>query len=449
MTASTTPPTGDSLGGSISWFGLSYLLSIMGFLALNALAARTLGTEDFGRFVVIYTVSLVAGQVGLLGVHRAGVREVARLERFDLPEATALKDDLRTVSLTSLPLVALAVGIGTAVAMDSGGGSVLSLGIATIGLSYLSGQQKLASHYLRGLGRVRSAGLLEGRSGGGLITVLQAALLGASMAAGLEPQLGTVIALLALAYLVPIIWGRVVISGFWPRSRRRLNHVRRLAVIWRRDWRFFVLSTASSGSQYVEVWLAGALLVATDSSYFSAGHRLASLLVLPLASLQVVTSPVISRLWHRQEPSTLQSLVRTGASVASVCTLLLTIPLLLAPNLVMEVVFGSAFEQAGTVLLIVAIGMFGNVVSGLCGAVLSMTGHEGTSAAVTVASLLLRVSVGLWAASQYGLIGLAISFSVITVVHNAALALLAVRLTGIVTVPTVRPNPRLFLRLRG
>ncbi|MGB5951812.1 MAG: hypothetical protein WBG57_04755 [Ornithinimicrobium sp.] len=449
MTTSTGSPAGGSLGGSISWFGVSYLLSITGFLVLNALAARALGIEDFGRFVVIYTASLVAGQIGLIGVHRAGVREVARLERFDLPHATDLKDDLQTVSLTSLPLVAVVVGLGSSIVFGSAEDPNLILGISVSGLTYFSGQQKLVSHYLRGLGRIGAAGLLEGRSGGGLVTVLQAGLLAVWMAAGFRTGLSTLVILLTCAYVVPTIWGRLVVRSFWPRGKHALNHIGRLRVLWSRDWRFFVLSTASAASQYVEVWLAGALLIAADSSYFSASHRLASLLVVPLASLQVVTSPVISRLWNRRELVNLQSLARTAASAATVVTLLLTIPILVAPDQVMGLIFGSAFAQAGIVLLAVSVGMLGNVVSGLCGAVLSMTGHEGASAAVTVASFVLRVSLGLWAGSQYGLIGLAISFSAITVMHNLTLALMAVRLTGVITVPTVLPEPRLVLRLRG
>lgn len=437
-----------SLGGSVWWFALSYVMSVAGFVGLNALAARALGTDDFGRFVVVYTLALVLGQVGLLGVHRAGVREVARLVSFESAEARDLRDDLGTVSRTCLPAVAVGGGATLALALGDDEGSFLLVGTVIAALIYLTGQQKLTSNYLRGMGRVRFAGVLEGRSGGGLVVILQAALLALVMAVEANPGLTAVLAVISCGYVVPIGIGRAIISRQWVVTRRKVNHVVRLATIWRRDWRFFALSTASSTSQYVEVWLAGAVLVAADTSYFSAGHRLASLLVIPLASMQVVASPAISRLWHQQELGTLTALVRTAATLATVVTGVLLIPLMIAPDRAMSAVFGAAFADAGTVLVLLAIGMLGNVVSGLCGAVLSMSGHEGRSAVATVISLLLRLVLGFWAATSYGVIGLAVSTSVITVLLNGWLAWIAFR-TGVTTLPTARPRPRLFFQVRG
>jgi Sulfotransferase domain len=70
-----------SIAESIVWFGVSYLAAILGYLAVNAAAARMLGPDDFGHFVIIYTSSIAVVQLGLLGVHRAGLREAARILR--------------------------------------------------------------------------------------------------------------------------------------------------------------------------------------------------------------------------------------------------------------------------------------------------------------------------------------------------------------------------------
>lgn len=442
------PSRGDSLGGSIGWFSASYTLNVIGFLGLNALAARALGTAEFGGFVLIYTVAVVLGQVGLVGVHRTGVREVARLTRYDDRLAGDLRGDLTTISRTALPATAIVTGIAVAIVARAEVTPEL-LGVATGVLVYLTGQQKLAAGYLRGLGHVRLSGLLEGRSGGGLITVTQALLVALLLWVVPRPGLTAVTATVAAAYVLPVIWGRVVINRRFTAARRRIKHPRRFLHICRRDWRFFLVSTATSISQFVELWLAGAILVAADSSYFSAGHRLASLLVIPLAALQVVCSPVISRLWHSRDLATLTTLVRTAATAALIANVGLLVILLVAPGATMARVFGPAFASAGPVLVILAIGMLGTAVSGLGGALLSMSDHEGRAAVITVTTLALRVLCGVWAGTSYGLTGLAASSAAITIGHNLWLVFAARRLTGISTLPTAHPRPRLFLRLRG
>jgi uncharacterized membrane protein YfcA len=67
-----------SLRGSIGWFALSYAGAILGYLAVNAFAARLLD-DEFGYFVIAVTASTLLGQLGLIGVHRGGLREAARL----------------------------------------------------------------------------------------------------------------------------------------------------------------------------------------------------------------------------------------------------------------------------------------------------------------------------------------------------------------------------------
>ncbi|MGB3794970.1 MAG: hypothetical protein WA957_01550, partial [Alteraurantiacibacter sp.] len=310
-------PPRRSLSGAIGWFAVSYALAIVGFLGTNALAARALGPAAFGTFVIVYTISVVIGQVGLLGVHRAGVREVARLTRFDDSQARGLRDDVRTVSLTSLPLVSV-VASGTAAALFAGDlDKPLVFGGSTAALMYLSGQQKLASGYLRGLGCVGLAGMLEGRSGGGLIALSQAIFLALLLLWHSAPSVSTVLLAVAAAHLAPVAWGHHVIRRHWRTGPPVSGHATRLIAIVRRDWRFSLLSIAASASQYVEVWVGGLVLTASDSSYFSASHRLASLLVIPLASLQVICSPAISRMWEQRSLTALTGLVRTAATLAS------------------------------------------------------------------------------------------------------------------------------------
>ena len=72
-----------SVWGALVWFTGSYGVALIGYVLINAIASRMLGRQDFGYFVIAITATTLIGQIGLLGVHRSGLREAARLELTD------------------------------------------------------------------------------------------------------------------------------------------------------------------------------------------------------------------------------------------------------------------------------------------------------------------------------------------------------------------------------
>jgi hypothetical protein len=81
------------------WFVGSYGVAIVGYVVLNAAASRLLGAQDFGYFVVAITATTLLGQIGLLGVHRSGLREAATMDLTDLEGLALLRRGVRAVSL--------------------------------------------------------------------------------------------------------------------------------------------------------------------------------------------------------------------------------------------------------------------------------------------------------------------------------------------------------------
>ncbi|MDN5895978.1 MAG: hypothetical protein L0H93_18375, partial [Nocardioides sp.] len=156
------------------WFAFSYGGAILGYLAVNAAAARLL-EERYGYFVIALTVSTVVGQLALVGVHRGGLREAARLQPDDLDTLRDLRRGVRVVTLLTLPLAAVGAAGGTYLLLgDVTPGSRVTVALGMGVLVWLGGHQKLWANYLRGFGQVRFASLLEGRSGGSIVSLGQA-----------------------------------------------------------------------------------------------------------------------------------------------------------------------------------------------------------------------------------------------------------------------------------
>lgn len=452
MRAAPGPSRRVSLVRALVWFAVSYGLAIAGYAAANAVAGRWFGRESYGVFVIIVTVSAAVGQLGLLGTHRGGLRAAAQLEEAGGEEPTLLllRRDAAVASRLSLPLAGLVAGAVVFAVSDA----VLLTRIATsVGfmlLVVLSGQQKLWANYLRGLGHVRQASLLEGRSGGALVSFTQAVLLFSAWQ--LAPQLGLAgaVGALVVGFAVPVlIAGRVVSRRLSAVASSELALLRSLPGTIQRNWRFAVnqLSVYIAGA--VEIWIAGLLLSDEGASEFAAAQRLALLVAIPLASIQVVFAPVSARLLGRGEHKELEVVLRTGGTLALLITSVLWIPMLVAPGPLLSLMFGSEFAVAAVPLLLLTFGNLANVASGLCGTALVMSRHEGAVAATQSVSSLARIVFGAAAAVAYGVIGLAVASAAVTTLTYGALWWQAHRRLGLWTHATLRPQWGVLRRTRS
>ena len=441
-----------SLLGALRWFAVSYGFAVLGYLVINAVASRWLGLADFTDFVIVLTVSTVLGQLSLVGVHRGGLRDAAVLEQGAGDDAARLRDlrsGARSARLVTLPAGAL---VGAAVFYAVTGGdpaqrlvSALCFGL----LVHLSGLQKLWANYLRGLGEVRLASLLEGRSGGGVVSIAQALLMVAAWQLVPGSELTGAMVALVLGYAVPVAYSGRRVTRHW-------RHLPADGGLWgdvtgsvRRSWRFAVNQLSAYLGGNIELWIAALLLIDSQASLFSAAQRLALLLAIPLTSVQVVFAPVAARMLASGDTVRLQRVLRTGGTFAALVSAVLLLPMLTLPGPVLGVVFGSRFEPAATVLFLLTLGIAANVLSGLCGTALTMSHREGFVAGVQATGVAMRILVGGAAAHVFGLTGLAVAATVITALTYLTLWLSARRMLSLWTHPTLRPSLGVLRRTDG
>ena len=432
------------------WFALSYGVAILGYLVLNAAASRLLGPTDFGYFVIAITVTTLIGQIGLLGVHRSGLREAARMDLSDVEGLAQLRRGVRAVSLVTLPLVSVVSAVVTYFIVDPS--SVVDRWATSVGLGvlvFLSGQQKIWANYLRGFGQVRFASLLEGRSGGTLVSVLQSVFVVAVWLLAPETGLAGALCATAVGFAIPVLWARSRTVAVWRHVSVSGNVFRDVSVVLRRDWRFTSNQAATYLNSTIELWLVGLVLTSWATSQFGAAQRLSMLLVIPLTSLQVVFAPVVSRLLVRDDDQRLEPLLRTGATMATAATATFWLPMLLIPGPLLGWVFGGSFSEAAPLLMLLTVGNIANVLVGLAGTVLIMSHHEGVVARVQWSGVVARVVLGLLAARLFGAVGVAASAAAVTVVLFAAMWFTTRRRMGLSTHLTLRPNFRLIKTTAG
>ncbi len=439
-------PSPVSLLRALAYFVPSYALAIVGYLAVNVIAARLLGPSGFGHLVVLLTVSGLIAQLALLGLHRAGLREASRAQ--DTKTLLALRQQVRAVLLVPLPVASAATGAVVWLISPGEDLEVLTAVLSGV-LVYQSGYQLLSANFLRGLGHIRTASLLSGRSGGAMVALTQAA--GVGLVAYFAPSLGLAGVLLGIVagYLVPLCYVQRVLSRSWPTTTAPHHTFRQLRIILRRDWRFSFSQSGGYLNSTVELWLAGAVLSAGSTSLFAASQRLGRLLVIPATSLATVFSPAIARLSSGGERTKLQTLIRTAASVTTAFSAVLWLPMVIAPEFVLRTVFGAGFEGAAPALMLIATGYLASSLSGMSGKALSMSHHEGDLALITWTVVATRVVSGVVCASLWGITGLAASALVISVAYYLANWAAVRRRLSISTHATLRPNLRILARISG
>lgn len=440
-------PDAVSVARALIWFTAAYGLALVGYLVINAVSSRWLGTAEYGYFVIAVTTSLVIGQLGLVGAHRGGLREAAVMGDTDDPERLArLRADVRVALLLTLPLAAAVSGLVVCLITGDTTGTRIVAGAGFAALVWLGGVQKLWANLLRGLGAIRFASLLEGRSGGGLVSLGQAIAL--LLVWQLLPDTGLTGALVAMALGFA---GPVVVAGLLV--RRRWAHVPGRTSLWRaardsvsRNWRFAVNQFAVYAALTVELWVAGLVFDAVDASHYSAAQRMSLLLMIPMTAIQVVFAPVAARMLHQGRTADLQAVLRTGATAAGVVTSFVWIPMLVAPAWVLGVALGDPFRAAAAPLVVLTIGGLANVVVGLAGTALTMSHREGVVAAVQTGSVVARAALGFGAAILWGPVGLAASAALVSVITYGLMWWQAWRLLGVRTDMTLRPRLGLFKR---
>jgi O-antigen/teichoic acid export membrane protein len=439
-------PRSVSLFRSLVYFVPSYALAIGGYLAVNVIAARILNTADFGYFVLVVTATILIGQLSLLGVHRAGVREAANAESAET--LSELRRGVRAVILIPVPLAAVATACSVWFLRGSEASDIptaMLSGVLVLGAGY----QKVTANFLRGLGHVHAATLVTGRSGGVLVALVQAGCM--LLVAVLNPGLGLpgVLACTAAGYLLPLTWAWWLLRSSWPHVGGREGILQDLKRVLQRDWRFSLSQTGGFLNSNVELWLAGAVLSAGGTSLFASGQRLSNLLLIPSTSLGTVFSPALARLAKKDDEGVFEPLVRTASTVATVASGALWVPMVLAPGLSLTIVFGADFAPAATALMFLATGFLLNSVSGLSATTLSMAHHESDVALINWCAVAVRVVAGVVCARAWGVNGLAASSAIIAAAVYMASWHLVRRRLSVSTHATLRPRLSLLRRIPG
>lgn len=389
------------------WAAAGRGLTGLAELVTYALLARMLVPAEYGAYFLAMSVVLFGAMLGSLGLNQAAVRFVAA--------AIGLNQEARARALLMQILKLGLIGSLTAAAgYFLIGESLLALFLDVPALFAVTGLvalwiaaaafQRLIAEGFRGFHDIRNATLF----GGFLSGALTLGALGALWELQGEARLAGVLAIVVTATAASAL------LGGWRLGRKAMALSPAKVTAGSREilqvaWPLLLTNLAVFVLTQVDLWILAAFRPAEEVAQYGAASRLALVTMVVTSVLYAVLPPLIARQHARQEKQQLQRILRAGATLTGLISLPIFLAFVIAPERLLGLVYGDYYADAGAVLALLATGLFVNVVTGMRGNVLMMTGHERIELKISLAGGALNVALCAAGAYYGGMLGVALA----------------------------------------
>lgn len=399
--------------------GVLKLLWLPLTLTASILLARGLGPEGYGHYAfVMAVISLLALPVGP-GLGELVTREVSKYHHgadWGLFRGLLRRAHQWVVlaSAAMAALIAVPAVLNGRWAMDDRWTLLL---IASAMLPLL-GLNALRASTLRGLRNVLYAQIPELLIRPGLHLFIAGALLLAGLLNSATALLSQILAA-ASAFLY----------GAWVLSRLRPPETRSAAPSYRDgEWArallpFTLLAAVSTLNAQIGILALGWLGSASDVAAMQVAQNGAALVAMPLAIVNSVIAPHITRAHREGDKARLQRLSQLSARAALAVALPVALPLMFLGEPIVHFIYGEAYGHVVALpLAILVVGQIVNVAFGSVGMFLIMTGYERDTLLGQVIGLVVSFTVALALTPPLGAVGAALGVSIGLIVWNIVMA---------------------------
>ena len=420
-------------------------------IVTNGVLAHVLSKQEFGDYLLVFSIISVGAVVGSLGLPKTVLRFVAESMTLDQPGRargaiyTALGLGFGGALITSLAYY-FVVGEFVGGYLFHSSALVAVVGLTT-GWMAISAMQEIIAETFRGFHDIRMATLFGGLATGGksaglIMRVLLLGCLALLWATSGHTDLRTVMLVSvgsgAASALLSVLFLRKKVSPLGARgaedpisAREELRDAFPILII---SLTSFILLSAA------DLWILGVFGTKDEVALYGAASRLVTLIAMPLLMTNLVLPPIIAGMYAQGRTGQLERTLRSFSTLSGVPSLVFLAVFMVLGGPIMGLVYGNDYRSAAIILVLLSAGKLAAVWAGSCGAVLQFTGHQGSMLRINLLTSPLFVIGALLVVRDYGPIGVASMTAAITVVQNTALVLVAKRKTGMWTHVSLSPS---------
>ncbi len=362
-------------GGAILAAGR--LLGIASNFALIAILARIFITEDMGTYFLLFNIAAFLAIFSRFGVEQTVLKLFS--DRVNGEGTGSLIYAYRQVLLivfVASAVLGLAIFLtGALIANELFNSSRLASLILPLFIwSVLQGLQAVHAEIFRAFSRFALAAAFKGPLAS-FLTLLAVLLLWQR-----DPHvtLESVFFVINGVQLLVIALGIVLIYGLcfiFDQGHISASHEFAARTISRLAAPLFFNQLALFVATQSDIWLLQAFSSSESVAYYAAAARLVIFIAVALQIANAVLPPFISRLRVRGDIKVMEQMLRFVATVAGIPAIVIAIILMIFPAEILRLVYGSGYDSAAPVLVVLIFSQLVVALTGSCGYVLIMHGY--------------------------------------------------------------------------
>jgi O-antigen/teichoic acid export membrane protein len=183
---------------------------------------------------------------------------------------------------------------------------------------------------------------------------------------------------------------------------------------------------------WTDIFMLGFMRTSSEVGIYNLAYKLGSLGMLIIISMNVVLAPKISELYKLNKISELHSTIKKTTKVVILLTIPIVVFLISFSEFILSV-FGNSFVEGKTALVIIAVGVLLNVLTGNVDQILNMTNNQRVLKNITVFSFGINVALNFFLIPKFGINGAASASLITNVVFNISCLLVIKKKLGFYT----------------
>ena len=381
----------------------------------GVLFARAMGAEDYGRYGLLISVVTIATLPIVSGLPNLIIKETAN---YYSTKRYGYVDGLNRWSLGLTAICTLFVAMVALILFCLGYFNSIVFGVILSGLLIVpfKGYLTIQSAFINGIGKPELAQLPLHLFPAILINLIAWTYIYYNRT--LTSDIAVYITLSSL--LISVILAEII-------KRKSFIETTGNYAMESKKWiamlgPFSLVSVVGTLNNEVATIFLGIFDSPSHVAQFKVSNQAMYFVVMVLASINAVIAPKIASTFSRGSMLELQGIVTSSVRISSIIGVFIIVFLILFRVIIIDVLFGSEYDEAKIIIPILCIGQLVNVVMGSVNLILNMTGNERRAIRIIIFSLFINVFLMCALIPLYSAIGAAVAATISMVFWNILMA---------------------------